>query len=145
MKKGRIFSESFIAFAKQRKNLILLLIALLGVVLVLLPSFSVGKSGDTEKSEESLEEYKLRLESELSELCSEAYGVGRCLVKVSFSSGFRFEYKGSNLIEKTPPEIDGVTVLCEGAGSSEVRRELSALISALYGIGQNRICVLKLS
>ena len=145
MKKGRFFSESFTAFAKQKKNLLLLMCAVVGVALVLLPLFFGGEASQSDGGDDSLEEYKLRLEEELSELCSDIYGVGRCRVKISFSSGFRFEYKGSALVEKFLPEIDGVTVLCEGAGSSEVRREISGLISALYGIGQNRICVLKLS
>ncbi len=145
IKKGRLFSESFIAFVKQRKSLVLLGAALLGVLLAVLPLFSSGGSEGTAESEDSLDKYKLELEGELSELCSEVYGAGRCLARVSFSSGFRFEYKGSSLISKTPPKIDGVTVLCEGAGNSEVRREISSLIAALYGIGHNRICVLKLS
>ena len=144
MKKNRLFSEDFLAFLKQRKNLMLLALALFGVIIALIPGF-FSENASTESAEGEIEEYKTALEAELSELCSEVYGAGRCRVRVSFSTGFRCKYKGSTLIERTPPVIDGVTVLCEGAGSSEVKRELSSLISALYGIGHNRICVLKLS
>lgn len=145
MIKGRLFSEGFISFVKQRKNLMLILIAALGVGLVAASLFTGGAKTDTKNTADSLEEYRLNLEGELAELCSAVYGVGRCRVRVSFSSGFRYEYKGSALTEKLPPEIDGVTVLCDGADSSEVRKEISSLISALYGIGHNRVCVLKLS
>ena len=142
-----MFSEGFLAYAKQRKSLLFLCIAALGVIIVAVSALPIsrGTGSSYGSGEQSLEEYKASLEKELSELCSEAYGVGRCIVSVSFDGGWRSEYKGSTLISRTPPKVAGITVLCEGAGSVEVRRELSELLSALFGVGQNRICVLKLS
>ena len=68
--------------------------------------------------------------SELGELCSAVFGVGRCRVMTTCDSD---------------GEIVAVAVLCDGAESAEVRTRLSKLISSLYGIGYNRISILKIS
>ena len=68
--------------------------------------------------------------SELAEICSSVGGVGRCKVMTTCD---------------TEGEVVAVAVLCDGAESAEVRAKLSKLISSLYGIGYNRISILKIS
>ena len=64
---------------RDKKRLIMLLSLLLGVLLVL---FSLPSGEDKAESEVgTLEEYKARLESELSELCSSVEGAGKCRVQ----------------------------------------------------------------
>ena len=41
-------------------------------------------------------------------------------------------------------DVFGVIILCEGAESVTVRERLSDLLSSLYGIGANRISILKI-
>ena len=142
--KGALLSPQLIDFIKHRKNLLLIIIAILGCVVVFASAIG-GGGGAEEKSEDSLKQYKSELEGELSDLLCRVSGAGRCMVSVTFSEGERLEYKGSAVIGRRPPVVWGVTVLCEGGGSDSVRREISEIISALYGIGHNRICVLKLS
>ena len=67
---------------------------------------------------------------ELRELCSRVEGVGDCRVMLKHSDG---------------GEVVSVAVLCDGAESISVRASLSELISELYGIGTNRITILKLA
>ena len=142
--KGALLSPEFVDFIKHRKNLLLIIIAVLGCVILF--ASVLGATDETEEgSEDALSEYKSALEGELSELLSRVSGAGRCVVRVTFSEGERLEYKGSVVIGRRPPQVEGVTVLCEGGGRDAVRREISEVISALYGIGHNRICVLKLS
>lgn len=121
----------------------MLLLLAAGVALAVL-SFAIS---DTDSGAEalSLEEYKARCESQLAELCSDIEGVGRCRVMISFAEGEQLEYKGGKLISSSPPRVLGVTVLCRGADSSTVRAQVSELCSALFDIGKNRICVLKLA
>lgn len=68
-------------------------------------------------------------EGRLSELCSATEGVGECRVMITYTDS---------------GEVFAVAVLCEGAGSSEVERDVKELVGSLYGIGANRISVLKL-
>lgn len=126
----------------KKKKCALLIALALGILLLLLPSAS-REAGEGEA--DGLKEYKASLEEELSELCSSVAGAGRCRVRVSFSEGERVEYKGSAVIGKTPPKIMGITVLAKGGDSDKVRSDITELLSALYGLGKNRICVLKLS
>lgn len=89
----------------------------LGVLLIVL----AGMGGEREKEENK---------SSISELCSYVEGVGRCYAEVSYDS------RG---------EIKAVAVMCQGADNTHVRSELYRLISSFYGIGYNRISVLKIS
>ena len=89
----------------------------LGVLLIILSGNS-----DSEKPEVK--------ENALSELCSYVDGVGRCYAEASYDS---------------EGEVFAVAVMCEGADNTEVRSELYRLISSFYGIGYNRISVLKIS
>lgn len=129
-------------FRDNKKRIIaVFLIFALGISVIL---FSSGKDKET-KTEESLAEYKANLESELAELCSSVRGVGRCRVSVSFSRGAENTYKGSLLIETKPPEVLGVIIVCKGADSDAVRRDLTELITSLFAISSTRVAILKLS
>ena len=96
------------------------------------------------RDEITLSEYKLKVEGELSELCSLVDGVGRCYVYVTFERGSENTYKSGNLIETRPPKVMGVSVVCRGAESARVKSELTELITSLFGIGANRVKILKL-
>ena len=93
----------------------LALAAALAVMLFLLPS------GENETKESP--------EEELTEICSSLSGVGRCRAVICYGEG------GS---------VSAVAVLCEGADSVFVRERITELITSLYGIGANRIAVLKI-
>ena len=128
-------------FKKDKKRIILALIALLGIAVALLfsaPGSEVAESGQT------LSEYKAALEVELSEMCASIKGVGKCEVTVSFSEGESLEYKGSVLIGSSPPRVLGVCIVCEGADRNGVKSALSECMRSLFDIGANRISVMKM-
>ena len=129
-------------FRGRRGKLAAVLLAGGVIVLLLCSSFPAGS---TAPEGQTLGEYKEELESSLAEFCSSVSGAGRCRVMVSFEAGESLEYKGGNLVGTTPPRVEGITVLCKGGDRDSVKSEISDLLSALYGIGKNRICVLKLS
>ncbi len=96
-------------------------VILLGAALIIIGAVFSG--GEEERGEE-------RTASEdIAELCSEIEGVGECRVSVAYNE------EGS---------VYGVAVLCDGADNPEVKRRLVDLFSSLYGIGANRITVLKI-
>ena len=93
---------------------------ILGVLLMLIGSSGLFK-GESEKPKGE--------EEILSEMCSSISGVGECRVMIS--------YEGE--------EICAVAVVCEGGDIIDVRSRVCRLVSSLYGIGYNRISVMKLS
>ena len=66
--------------------------------------------------------------TDLAELCSAVAGVGECEVMISYAES---------------GEVLAVAVICEGADSLSVRATLTDMISSLYGIGSNRISIVK--
>ena len=106
----------FLPFIKKNKaTAVVALLLLLGVLFMLLPS-----GGTDDRPSE---------ESRVAELCCGIRGVGRCSVMLNMKEG----------------EVISAAVLCDGADSPAVESDLKELISSLYGIGYNRISVLKLS
>ena len=115
----KLSSDSGIGdFLKKKKPLGVLLAAIAGAVLI----FLSGRGG--ERASET------GTKTELYELCSAVEGVGRCETVVNYSQ---------------EGDVYSVAVLCEGADDIEVRSALFGLISRFYGIGYNRISVLKIS
>ena len=120
-------------------------IVALGVILRLVSSAFNSDSGENAEKNITLKEYKAELEAELSDLCGDVKGVGRCKVFITFERGEQNTYKGNEIIESKPPKVLGVTVICSGADSDYVKGELTDMITALFDIGANRVAILKLN
>ena len=137
-------SEFLSGFLKKKGAVLALLLLAVGIVLIF---FGTASSADKDSAaaEESLEEYKTRMEKELSELCSSLEGVGKCKVSLSFSKGRENSYKNGMLTESKPPVVLGVAVACRGADSQRVRAELTELFTALFDIPSTRVAILKLN
>ena len=133
--------SGFIARMPSDKKRFLIILGAIGILLILFSSFSGGEEAI---KEDSLQEYKENLESELAELCSSVAGAGKCRVSVTFSEGERIEYKGSNKTSVTPPRVLGVTVICQGADSPSVKAAISDCMTSLFDISSKRVCVLKM-
>ncbi|MBE6634961.1 MAG: hypothetical protein E7617_02000 [Ruminococcaceae bacterium] len=123
----------------DKKKILLLLLALMAALLIFIPQ-DKGKSIE----ETTLSEYKQTFEKELAELCSSIDGVGRCRVSVSFAEGESFKYNGGKIVSSSPPRVQGITVICDGGDDDRVRAELCDCMTALFDIGSNRVCVLRL-
>ena len=127
-------------FSADKKRALAIVAAVCGILLILL-SFGNNKN-NSEINEVGYSEAEL--EESVAELLSSIDGVGRCKVKISFSSGERLEYKNGNLVYKEPARVSGVSVVCEGGGNSSVVRAISDTVSSLFDIGTNRISVQKM-
>ena len=137
---------SFIAFIKENKNFrkAAALIAV-GIILIFISSSFGNQKADNKTDEITLDEYKERLEEDISSICSDVSGVGKCRVFITLERGEQNTYKGSSVIETKPPKVLGVTVVCRGADSDYVRSELTDMLTALFDIGANRVAILKLN
>ncbi len=121
-------------------------------------------SDDGAYGEESAKKYAEHLEDRIASICSEVRGVGEVSVFVSLSGGYRTLYatdaqsgssgykseivlSGSGSDRQAVvsayqnPEIGGVAIVCDGAGSAAVRAEIIGLVSAALGISTNKIFV----
>ncbi len=94
--------------------------------LLLFPKSCEGEEKTEAKSEE---------EARIEALCSAVEGVGECRVMVTYEKSNGRDEERS---------VYSVAVICEGADSVAVRARLTELITSLYGIGSNRVSVIKL-
>ena len=101
----------------------------LGIILLLFGAASEEKSDAGIQYEEEIR---------LTELCRRVKGVGDCYVMIGYTTERVGDYSSSS--EK---RVSSVTVLCDGADSTRVKGELVELITSLYGIGSNRVTVLR--
>ena len=151
------------------KLAVALMAALLGVVLLIWGSRSGGKNDTAtpvapDTSAPSADEYRRGLESRMEALCGCVEGVGVVKVEVMLEGGFEYVYatdkkvtsggestsfvvvgsgNDANLVylSEKPPAIVGIGVVCTGGGDPAVKREVTALLSATFGVGSNKIYV----
>ncbi len=114
--------------------------------------------------ERSVEDYRLSLERRMADICAEVAGVGQVSVVVTLEGGYEYVYaydkkttvggestsyitvgSGSNeslvYITERAPAITGIGVVCTGGLDATVRREVTSLLSAAFGVGSNKIYV----
>lgn len=118
-----ISGNSFLKHLKNKKELVLVLI-LLCVAVALIVIGSAGGS-DTDDS----------YEARVADICNSIEGVGRCRVLI---------YYGEPTTRYSEKKVEGIVVVCEGAGSIEVRRRLTEALSSFFGIGSNRVIIEKM-
>ena len=120
------FFDSVKAFFGEGGVLKLLVVLAIGALLVL---FGSG-AGESEASGD-IDLYEERL----SEICSELDGVGECEVMLVY------KYNTDKYGRESEKSVESVAVVCEGAGSVKVRKELTSLFTTLFGIGSNRVSI----
>lgn len=110
------------------------------------------------------EEYRMDLEARMEAICAQVTGVGAVDVIVTLEGGCEYVYAtdkkvtvggestsyitvGSGdreslvYITERAPAILGIGVVCGGGMDPTVRREVTSLLSAAFGVGSNKIYV----
>lgn len=110
------------------------------------------------------EEYRQDLEARMESICAQVTGVGAVDVIVTLEGGYEYVYaydikttvggestsyitvgSGDNeslvYITERAPAIIGIGVVCTGGMDANVRREVTSLLSAAFGVGSNKIYV----
>ncbi len=159
-------------FCALEKYKFVLLIILLGVLLLALPDFSGEKSGDqaaagSVQTSFDLEEMERKLEDALSQID----GAGKVTVVLSVKTGTRQVLaedneisekndeteqsdstvvlsKGSGYqevvsVQEIYPQFRGALVVCAGGGNPAVKLKLVEAVSALTGLGSDKISICK--
>ena len=107
--------KSFLEFIKSSDKMpVLGIVFILGICFILIGN--LGFKGNLGGEEDKVEK-----------ICSMIDGVGECRVIMTYR-----EVEGVD-------SVYAVTVLCEGAESVGVCRDITEMISSLYGIGYNRV------
>ena len=156
---------------KSGKLTVAVLAVALGVVLLLLgnrraegnsnPSADSPPAGTVTRT---TEEYRADLEARMEAICGQVSGVGSVKVIVTLAGGCEYVYAtdkkltvggestsyitvGSGdseslvYITERAPAIVGIGVVCAGGQDSTVRREVTSLLSAAFGVGSHQIYV----
>ncbi len=112
----------------------------------------------------TVEEYRASLEARMEALCGQVAGAGEVRVAVTLEGGFVYVYAcdrkvtsagesttyltvgsgaGESVVylSEEAPAITGIGVVCSGGMDPDVRRELTSLLSAAFGVGANKIYV----
>ena len=126
-----------------------------------------GETGTVSSSEEAeaAKAWCAYLEGEAERLCASVSGISRVTVVVTLSGGFERLYAADESSEDggfraseyvrvgsgssahlcevgvALPRIAGIGVSCRGASDDGIRAELTALLSAAFGVGPNKIYV----
>lgn len=154
---------------KKENRVWLILMALLGVFLLVGPSIFEGENktvslDDADMFSENV--WIQQQEQKLEELLSQMQGTGKTRVMITLESGEESVYAmntrtdGTNtqkehvllhsgsaaLVESVwMPQVQGVAVICEGAGDASVDRKITEIVSVLLGVSSNRISIAKMS
>lgn len=143
----------------------------LGLLLIAFGAFGEKtQSSEPINDAELMTEYALLLEEKATRLCEACRGVtpGTVMVTVTLERGYETVYaeneedrmtsSGSELSGKyatvgsgsyeapiklasRAPVVAGIGVVCRGGGNAATRAELTALLSAAFGIGANKIYI----
>ena len=133
-----------------------LLVALAGVALMLLPS------GGAEEIPPSPVVPEATLEQRLEEILSRVAGAGKVSLLLTEAQGgeifYQTEGEGEKIVLVTgsdrsesglvrttmPPRYQGAVVVCQGADSPTVRLAVTQAVAGVTGLGTDRITVLKM-
>ncbi len=161
--------EKSMDFIKKYKYVVLVL--LIGLVLLMIPSAQEKTPAKEEvKTDDSA--YVAQVENSLCNMLAKINGAGRVEVMLTMEYGSRTEYQTdtqiSNDAERSSqerktvilsegsaydkaavsamryPQFQGALVICEGADNPAVKLDILNAVSALTGLGTDRITVVKM-
>lgn len=117
--------EEIIKFVKNKNNLTVIIILIIGVVLM--TAFG-GQKKDIKSSQKGADE-----EVRLGEILSKIEGVGEVSVMISYEDNEKGEGE----------RPAGIVVAARGADNPKVKTAIYRAAEASLNIGANRICILK--
>ena len=149
-----------------RKYKYALLVLLLGMALMLIPKEK--EEAPVVPSQQEQEDYAAALEQRLTEILSSIEGVGKVEVALTLERGSYTHYhqdvqhNGQDEERKTVilsegsaydkaavttvdyPRFQGALIVCQGGGNAAVQLRLVEAVTALTGLGSDRIKVVKM-
>ncbi len=154
--------------ALLEKYKFVLLVLLVGVVLLLLPTGSSSESGETQSGGQTLSFSLEEEEDKLQRVLEKIEGAGKLELVLTLKTGAEQVYArnestgtqetdstlalsaaGSGQEETVPvktiyPIYQGALVVCEGGDNPTVRLRITEAVSALTGLGADKIAISKM-
>lgn len=161
---GQFFSK----IKKDRKNFLIFILGLSGVLLIFCSEVFDGENITTEKNDVIKNEIYISYKEELKRLIESVKGVGAVEVMLTYEGTTEHIYakdisqkketdennieeehiildKGNTeeglLLKEKYPRVTGVAVVCEGGESSIVKSEITMLLKALFGLSSSCISI----
>ncbi len=128
--------NAFFCYLRAKKEVFLIgFLVLVGITLLCLGTFDVFPGSKTENVS-----YEDAMTKNVENVLSNVTGVGEVQVLILYESDTTAAYAQD---AETSMKVVSVTVVCDGGDSAAVRAELTKMLSSFFGIGANRITVLK--
>ena len=138
MELNRLNMSELKKLMKNRNNLLMLVIFIIGIVIIILSS---GIEKNKDKISQATNNY-IGEEERLSEILSQINGAGTVSVMISYEDCNDKGGTGIGLSsDKSIQKPRGVIVVADGAIDSAVRNALKEATIAVMGVGANRVCV----
>ena len=165
-----------ISFDNDKRRKFVLVIGILGILLILISEielpFHKNDSKHSADFDGDYSEYVNTLNDELTEVLTNIYGVGNCVVMItlkstkeniyaqntenSFSDSSNSKnneyviYESENgdspiLLKENFPAVEGVAVVCSGGDVPAVKEKVIDCVCALFHLTANRVSVSKLN
>lgn len=156
----------------DRKLLLIIFIGFLGILLLLFSEIFTEKDNTPETASVSEREldfksYENNLEDRLKLLLESINGAGKVNVMITIESGDEMVYATETersdknedkkyvlvdtdgnddglLLKVAQPEVRGVAVVCQGADSPEVKRQITDAVTSVLRISSNRVSISKM-
>lgn len=158
---------SFGQLTPKKKKIGLVLLGCLGLLLILVGSLGKNGAGKEETGQVFSEDsstlaYIERVENRIRTITEQITGSDDPSVLVTVKGGPEYVYVSNEkadgakeyvtvrkengageliLIREIYPEIEGVSVVCRGGDSPEIKAKLISVISTALGVSSNRICI----
>lgn len=149
---------------KNKSTFFIIIAAAIGVLLLLLGSFGGKKDSSAQSETDEIESYCRYLEEQAVRLCESVSGVSNVTVALTLEGGFEQVYAADKTVSGNgqstqhvklgngsaaelcavsiaSPKVAGIGVTCKGGRDDSLRAELTALLSAAFGVGANKIYI----
>lgn len=158
----------------DKKIKVIIAIGLIGIILIffseLFTNSNENKNYDVESSV-NYEDYTASLEEKLEDVISSIDGVGRCKIMITLENTNESVYATDNelksdensvnqkdeyvlyqtdegetpvLIKEYLPQVQGVTVICDGGDNRQIQEKIINSVTALFNIPTSRVSVSKI-
>lgn len=159
-------NKKIMDFLKNKNNIIILIILIIGTLFMLLPATDKKQPEKTLGAEDEID-----YGEELREILSKIKGVGDVEVMITYSqtSEKRLAYETQSgrsergdsgyeentdkqaiisdgapvILSQTYPKVKGVVVIAEGAANSRVRADILEAVTTAFDIASHKVCILE--
>ena len=129
-----------------RGSKIVVICGIVGMVMILLSTFSGLDTEKTDDSNYSVKEYKLAIQEELKGILYKIEGVGEVEVLLTIENSVEGVYleNNSTKTKEIEPIIRGVIVACRGGDDPIVMQRVFNAVTKALNVSSAKVCVTKL-